>query len=100
MTGSNAVNVFLGIGIAWTIAAFVNMYRGTEDGGLGYFHVSFVASFLLEAISIIVVRLGSAHDYCPSRWPFVSHIESNELQGTFRLLKMCEEMEETIASLT
>jgi len=29
VTGSNAVNVFLGIGIAWTVAAFVHMYRGS-----------------------------------------------------------------------
>lgn len=29
VTGSNAVNVFLGIGIAWMIAAFVHAYRGT-----------------------------------------------------------------------
>ncbi|KAI1288400.1 Sodium/calcium exchanger 3 [Halotydeus destructor] len=29
VTGSNAVNVFLGIGIAWTIAACVHAYRGT-----------------------------------------------------------------------
>lgn len=27
VTGSNAVNVFLGIGIAWTIAAFYHEYR-------------------------------------------------------------------------
>lgn len=30
VTGSNAVNVFLGIGIAWTIAAFVHWKRGTR----------------------------------------------------------------------
>ena len=30
VTGSNAVNVFLGIGIAWTIAAF---YWYLEGGG-------------------------------------------------------------------
>lgn len=30
VTGSNAVNVFLGIGIAWTIAAGYHMYHGTK----------------------------------------------------------------------
>ncbi|CAJ90511.1 Calx-beta domain-containing protein [Caenorhabditis elegans] len=30
VTGSNAVNVFLGIGIAWMIAACVHAYRGTK----------------------------------------------------------------------
>ena len=30
VTGSNAVNVFLGIGIAWAIASFVHFYRGTK----------------------------------------------------------------------
>lgn len=30
VTGSNAVNVFLGIGIAWTIAACVHAYRGSR----------------------------------------------------------------------
>ena len=30
VTGSNAVNVFLGIGIAWSIAAFVHAYRGDK----------------------------------------------------------------------
>jgi len=29
VTGSNAVNVFLGIGIAWTLAAIVHWFRGT-----------------------------------------------------------------------
>lgn len=30
VTGSNAVNVFLGIGIAWTMAAGYHMYHGTK----------------------------------------------------------------------
>lgn len=29
VTGSNAVNVFLGIGVAWTIAAIYHWYNGT-----------------------------------------------------------------------
>lgn len=40
VTGSNAVNIFLGIGIAWTLAAFVNAYRGKpfriDPGNLSY----------------------------------------------------------------
>ena len=28
VTGSNAVNVFLGIGIAWSLAAIVHWFRG------------------------------------------------------------------------
>lgn len=32
VTGSNAVNVFLGIGIAWTIAAIYHAAYGTEGG--------------------------------------------------------------------
>lgn len=30
VTGSNAVNVFLGIGVAWTIAACYHAYHGRE----------------------------------------------------------------------
>lgn len=30
VTGSNAVNVFLGIGIAWTLAAFYHGYYGQQ----------------------------------------------------------------------
>ncbi|CAI5450514.1 unnamed protein product [Caenorhabditis angaria] len=40
VTGSNAVNVFLGIGIAWAIAAIVHAWRGTKfivpTGSLGF----------------------------------------------------------------
>ena len=32
VTGSNAVNVFLGIGIAWSLAAIVHAGRGTIGG--------------------------------------------------------------------
>ncbi|CAG2104128.1 unnamed protein product [Medioppia subpectinata] len=32
VTGSNAVNVFLGIGIAWTIAAVYHAFKGTPGG--------------------------------------------------------------------
>lgn len=30
VTGSNAVNVFLGIGVAWTIAAVYHAYHGND----------------------------------------------------------------------
>lgn len=32
VTGSNAVNVFLGIGVAWTMAAIYHAINGTKDG--------------------------------------------------------------------
>ena len=32
VTGSNAVNVFLGIGIAWTMAAIYHAAKGTPGG--------------------------------------------------------------------
>ncbi len=32
VTGSNAVNVFLGIGVAWTVAAIYHAIKGTEGG--------------------------------------------------------------------
>ncbi|KAF7493971.1 Sodium/calcium exchanger 3 [Sarcoptes scabiei] len=32
VTGSNAVNVFLGIGVAWTMAAIYHAIKGTEGG--------------------------------------------------------------------
>ncbi len=35
VTGSNAVNVFLGIGLAWTVAAIYHAFKGTPGG----FHV-------------------------------------------------------------
>lgn len=30
VTGSNAVNVFLGIGVAWSIAALYHAYKGEQ----------------------------------------------------------------------
>ncbi|PAV75096.1 hypothetical protein WR25_02158 [Diploscapter pachys] len=59
VTGSNAVNVFLGIGIAWSLAAIVHWFRGdtfhVEPGSLGFS----VMLFCLEAfacIAVIVLR--------------------------------------------
>ncbi|WKY09975.1 hypothetical protein Q1695_002376 [Nippostrongylus brasiliensis] len=61
VTGSNAVNVFLGIGIAWSLAAIYHFFNGTkflvDPGNLGFS----VLVFCLEAcacITIIVLRRG------------------------------------------
>lgn len=59
VTGSNAVNVFLGIGIAWSIAAIYHAYNGTEflvePGSLG-FSVTIFCFFALVAISLMMFR--------------------------------------------
>lgn len=62
VTGSNAVNVFLGIGIAWTIAAFVHWYRGTvfrvDPGSLAYSVTLFcICAFI--CCSVMLARRGS-----------------------------------------
>ncbi|VDP29480.1 unnamed protein product, partial [Heligmosomoides polygyrus] len=61
VTGSNAVNVFLGIGIAWSLAAIYHFFNGTkflvDPGNLGFS----VLVFCLEAcacITVIVLRRG------------------------------------------
>merc|ERR1711937_379885 len=57
VTGSNAVNVFLGIGIAWTIAAIYHGVQGTvfkvEPGSLGFS----VTIFCIEAVLAIGILL-------------------------------------------
>ncbi|EUB61034.1 Sodium/calcium exchanger [Echinococcus granulosus] len=59
VTGSNAVNVFLGIGVAWTIAAIVHWVRGSTfvvpAGSLG-FSVTIFCIFALFAIALLVLR--------------------------------------------
>ncbi|KER33411.1 hypothetical protein T265_00721 [Opisthorchis viverrini] len=59
VTGSNAVNVFLGIGIAWSIAAIYHAIQGTQfyvqPGSLG-FSVTVFCIFALAAITVIVLR--------------------------------------------
>lgn len=59
VTGSNAVNVFLGIGIAWTIAAVYHAFNGTQfnvnPGNLG-FSVTIFCFFALVAISLMMFR--------------------------------------------
>jgi len=57
VTGSNAVNVFLGIGIAWTMAAVYSNYNGHDFmvpvGSLGFS----VTVFCIEALLAIVILL-------------------------------------------
>merc|ERR1719412_1427710 len=59
VTGSNAVNVFLGVGIAWSMAAIYHEAMGTEGGfsvepaSLGFS----VTVFCIEAVIAIVVLM-------------------------------------------
>ncbi|XP_044013708.1 sodium/calcium exchanger 1 isoform X2 [Aphidius gifuensis] len=57
VTGSNAVNVFLGIGIAWSIAAIYHSYHGNEfrvePGSLAFS----VTIFCTEACVVIIVLM-------------------------------------------
>lgn len=57
VTGSNAVNVFLGIGIAWSIAAIYHAYHGNqfkvEPGNLAFS----VTLFCSEACIVIIVLM-------------------------------------------
>jgi len=57
VTGSNAVNVFLGIGVAWTIAAVYNAANGqvfrVEPGTLAFS----VTLFVIEAVVVIVILM-------------------------------------------
>ncbi|XP_014250497.1 sodium/calcium exchanger 1 isoform X2 [Cimex lectularius] len=59
VTGSNAVNVFLGIGIAWSIAAIYHSFHGNAfivpPGNLA-FSVTIFCTEALIAITIIVMR--------------------------------------------
>lgn len=57
VTGSNAVNVFLGIGVAWTIAAIYNAAIGQPfkvDPGTLAFSVTL---FCIEAVVCIIVLM-------------------------------------------
>merc|ERR1719447_2357432 len=57
VTGSNAVNVFLGIGIAWSMAAVYSNYNGHDFmvpvGSLGFS----VTVFCIEALLAIIILL-------------------------------------------
>ena len=59
VTGSNAVNVFLGIGIAWSIAAIYHAANGTvfkvEAGSLG-FSVTIFCVCAFVCISLMLLR--------------------------------------------
>jgi len=61
VTGSNAVNVFLGIGIAWTMAAIYWESQGESFivpvGSLGFS----VTVFCLEALCAILILLARRH---------------------------------------
>ncbi|XP_068682756.1 sodium/calcium exchanger 1-like [Montipora foliosa] len=59
VTGSNSVNVFLGLGVAWSIAAIANAARGqpfkVEAGSLGFSVVVFCCTALI-AITMLMLR--------------------------------------------
>ncbi|KAI0219041.1 Sodium/calcium exchanger 1 [Lamellibrachia satsuma] len=59
VTGSNAVNVFLGIGIAWTIAAVKHAIYGSEfvvQPGALAFSVTIYCIFAVAAIAVMMLR--------------------------------------------
>uniref|UniRef100_A0A0N4ZP61 Sodium/calcium exchanger 1 n=1 Tax=Parastrongyloides trichosuri TaxID=131310 RepID=A0A0N4ZP61_PARTI len=59
VTGSNAVNVFLGIGIAWAIAAFYHAKNGTKfvvNAGSLAFSVTLFVTGSLICISLLMYR--------------------------------------------
>lgn len=61
VTGSNAVNVFLGIGIAWTMAAIVHWFKGSVfrvDPGTLAFSVTI---FCIEAFICIICIVARRH---------------------------------------
>ncbi|XP_040268096.1 sodium/calcium exchanger 3 isoform X2 [Bufo bufo] len=59
VTGSNAVNVFLGIGIAWSVAAIYWAYQGKEfhvQAGTLAFSVTLFTIFAFVCISVLLYR--------------------------------------------
>ncbi|XP_078089537.1 sodium/calcium exchanger 3 isoform X2 [Mustelus asterias] len=59
VTGSNAVNVFLGIGLAWSVAAIYWASQGKEfrvDAGTLAFSVTLFTIFAFVSISILLYR--------------------------------------------
>ena len=61
VTGSNAVNVFLGIGIAWTMAAIYHAIKGTPGGfkvppGSLAFSITLFCIEAFIAIAILLLR--------------------------------------------
>ncbi|XP_067451571.1 sodium/calcium exchanger 2b [Thunnus thynnus] len=59
VTGSNAVNVFLGIGVAWSVAAVYWKVKGTEfrvDPGSLAFSVTLFTIFAFIAMAVLLFR--------------------------------------------
>uniref|UniRef100_A0A3B4V9Z2 Solute carrier family 8 member 1b n=1 Tax=Seriola dumerili TaxID=41447 RepID=A0A3B4V9Z2_SERDU len=59
VTGSNAVNVFLGIGVAWSIAAIYHQSRGDEfrvDPGTLAFSVTLFTIFAFVCVAVLMYR--------------------------------------------
>ncbi|XP_041838845.1 sodium/calcium exchanger 1-like [Melanotaenia boesemani] len=59
VTGSNAVNVFLGIGVAWSIAAIYHYSQGNEfrvDPGTLAFSVTLFTIFAFICIAVLIYR--------------------------------------------
>uniref|UniRef100_UPI0037E89A12 sodium/calcium exchanger 1a n=1 Tax=Semicossyphus pulcher TaxID=241346 RepID=UPI0037E89A12 len=59
VTGSNAVNVFLGIGVAWSIAAIYHSSKGQEfrvDPGTLAFSVTLFTIFAFICIGVLIYR--------------------------------------------
>lgn len=59
VTGSNAVNVFLGIGVAWSIAAIYHQSKGQEfrvDPGTLAFSVTLFTIFAFICVSVLMYR--------------------------------------------
>lgn len=63
VTGSNSVNVFLGLGVAWSIAAIAKAVNGEKfdvpAGNLGFSVVVFCVTAVL-AIGVMMLRRGKA----------------------------------------
>ncbi|XP_016892784.1 sodium/calcium exchanger 1b isoform X1 [Cynoglossus semilaevis] len=59
VTGSNAVNVFLGIGVAWSIAAIYHQSKGEEfrvDPGTLAFSVTLFTIFAFVSVGVLMYR--------------------------------------------
>jgi solute carrier family 8 (sodium/calcium exchanger) len=81
VTGSNAVNVFLGIGVAWAIAAVYHQWHGrpfeVEAGSL--------------ASSVTLFLLGSVVCFAVMQWRRYSPAVGGELGGPhkYKLISIC-----------
>ena len=96
VTGSNAVNVFLGIGIAWTLAAVKHAIYGTkfevEPGSLGYSVCVFCACAFV-CIMLMVIR---RNPFCggelggPRKFKIFTSIFMIMLWGVYTILSSLE----------